>query len=75
MKLVQIFADVLGVPAAMLGDDASPATIETWDSVTALELISDMQEHYAITFTLEEIAEMRNLGDVRRVLRRKGAAV
>ena len=32
-RICKVISDVLGVPAAAIGEDASPKTIETWEMI------------------------------------------
>lgn len=70
--LEELFANVLDVDAADLTDASSPASIETWDSVAAINLIVGMQETFNVVFTTKEIEGMKCLGDARRVLMARG---
>lgn len=75
MKLEELFAKVLDVPASSLNDESSPRTIATWDSLGRIGLIMAMEETYRLQFTTQELEGLANLGDVRAFLRQKGIAV
>jgi acyl carrier protein len=57
----QIVADIMEVPVASIGDDSSPDTIATWDSLKHMNLVLSLEQHFNITFSEEQIAEMMNV--------------
>ena len=58
-----------------LSDDASPATVESWDSLAQVLMVSLYEEEYGVSFSPEEIAGAKSLGDFRRMLKAKGTLV
>jgi acyl carrier protein len=47
--LRRVLADVLDVSFGLITDDASPATIERWDSLRHMSLIVALEEEFGIT--------------------------
>jgi len=45
--------------------------IEAWDSITNLFLIDSIEKEFGIKFTLDEIFNARNIGDLCEVIRDK----
>ncbi len=58
-----------------LTDNSSPANVESWDSLAHVLMVSLYEEEYGVTFTADEIARVKTLGDFRRMLQVKGASV
>ncbi len=70
-KIKEIMAQVFEIPAECIGDDASPDTIEQWDSLHHLYLVLALEENFGTKFTEDEIVEMLNLKLVLLTLREK----
>jgi acyl carrier protein len=71
-RLAQVFALVLKVPAERLSDETSPDDTPSWDSLAAMELVSQIEETFGVELTTREIMKMRSLGLARAMLRAKG---
>jgi acyl carrier protein len=67
-ELRQVMADVFGLDAAEIGDDASIDTIEAWDSLKHLNLVLALEESFGVSFTEEETVEILNYELIRIVL-------
>ena len=71
-RLVPVFALVLKVPAERLSDETSPDNTPSWDSLAAMELVSQIEESFGVQLSTREIMKMRSLGLAREMLRSKG---
>lgn len=71
-RLAQVFALVLKVPAERLSDDTSPDDTPSWDSLAAMELVSQIEATFGVELSTREIMKMRSLGLARAMLRAKG---
>ena len=71
-RLVPVFALVLKVPAERLSDETSPDNTPSWDSLAAMELVSQIEETFGVQLSTREIMKMRSLGLAREMLRSKG---
>ena len=74
-KLIDLFAEELGVGPASLSDESSPDTVEQWDSLAAMRLVAAIETDFDVRLTTRDIMKMRTIGIARAVLREKGAAV
>ena len=63
-KVVAICKDVFDNEEVILTEASDAAEVEEWDSLTHLNIISDMEEEFKISFTLEEITDAKNLGEL-----------
>lgn len=70
--LAQIFEQIFGRPLADFRDDDGPATFPDWDSHAHLELLSQLEEAYRLTFTVDEQLELDTLGALKAALRQRG---
>ncbi len=63
-QVVQICKDVFDNDELELTEESSAADVEEWDSLTHLNLMSDIEEEFGITFKLEEITAAKNIGEL-----------
>jgi acyl carrier protein len=73
--LRSILAKVLQIDAASITDATSPQTVPTWDSFNALMLVSELESHYGISFTMDEVSSVTCVGDIKKCLRQHGAVI
>ena len=71
-KLRQVLADVFGVDASLIDDDASVDTIEKWDSLNHLKLVLALEDQFKVSLNEEQIVEMLNYPLVKAVLQEHG---
>ena len=57
-RVKKVISQVFGVPTEAIADDASPDTLEEWDSVTHLNLVLALEEEFDISLTDEQIVEL-----------------
>lgn len=60
-KVRHIIAEVIGVPVEQVGDDASPATLEAWDSLRHMNLIVALEEELGVTFDDDALSRLTSL--------------
>jgi acyl carrier protein len=75
MKLYQIVGNILGVDPATLDEESNAQNTPRWDSLHHIEVIFAVESAYQVRFTMPEIASLRKLGDIRRLLIAKNAPV
>lgn len=63
-KLESIFADVFANDDILLNEDTSANDIEDWDSLTHIIILEAIQDEYGVKFDLDEIIEMKTVGDM-----------
>lgn len=61
-------AAVLGVAADEIGAEASPATIESWDSLKHMNLILALEEEFGIEFSDDQVVELTSLPEIRQAI-------
>jgi acyl carrier protein len=71
-RLTEVFALVLKVPPERLSDETSPDDTPSWDSLAAMELVSQLEAVFGVELSTREIMKMRSLGLARAMLRTKG---
>ena len=68
MQLYNIIGKVLGVDPATLNEDSNAQNTPKWDSLRHIEVIFAVESAFHVRFTMPEIASLRKLGDIRRLL-------
>lgn len=71
----QLVAGVLEVDPAQVTDDASADTLTTWTSMRHIQLVVTLEEAYRLSFSYEEIRDVRTIRDLRKVLGDKGVVL
>lgn len=74
-KLINLFAEVLEVPAVSLNDDTSPENTPQWDSLAAMHLVAAIEHEFNVQLNTKEIMKMSTIGTARVLLKEKNAAV
>lgn len=59
-KIKQIMSVVFETDIQNITDEASPDTIENWDSLRLINLVAALEDEFDIEFEEEEIVEMLN---------------
>ena len=75
MKLEELFARILSVPLSQITDNASPKTLRNWNSLRHIQLVTMIEDTYAIRFTTAEIVSLNSLAEIRKTLQHKGVEV
>lgn len=57
-KLRRVLSAVLEVPEEAIDEDASPDSIESWDSLAHLNLILAVEEEFGVVVPDEEAADL-----------------
>jgi acyl carrier protein len=71
VQLYQLIGKVLGVDPATLDEDSNAQNTPKWDSLRHIEVVFAMENAFHIRFTMPEIASLRKLGDIRKLLEAK----
>jgi acyl carrier protein len=59
-KIKSVMASVFDISESDIHEDASPDTIEAWDSLHHMNLIVALEEEFDVTFTEEDISNLLN---------------
>ena len=70
-EIRQVIASTFQIPLASVADDASNQTLPQWDSLGHITLVMALEQHFGVSFTLDEIVEMRDLATIQRLLEGK----
>lgn len=72
MKLENLIATTLGIPAEDVVDDLSIDGCAEWTSMKQVSLVSALESAYSTEFDIMESIEMDSVGAIREVLEGKG---
>lgn len=63
-KMQDIFRDVLDNEEIVLTESTSADDIEEWTSLTHVQLITAMEQEFAIHFKLQEMMSWQDVGEI-----------
>jgi acyl carrier protein len=63
-KIQDVFRKVFENPDLGIYPDTTANDITGWDSLTHMTLISELESHFDITFTYEQVNKFNNVGDM-----------
>ncbi|HEY2903823.1 MAG TPA: acyl carrier protein [Polyangia bacterium] len=64
VELTPIFRDILDLPDLNLTRQSNADTVEGWDSLAHVNLVTAVQKHYKIRFALGELGELKDVGEM-----------
>ena len=68
MQLYNIIGKVLNVDIGLLNEESNAQNTPRWDSMRHIEVIFAVESAFHVRFTMPEIANLRKLGDIRKLL-------
>ena len=71
-KLEEIIAKVFELDISQIKKEMTPADIETWDSLSQLDLLSTIEKEFQIKFEFDEIFTVEKIGDIYNLLSKRG---
>jgi acyl carrier protein len=73
-EVQEVFRAVFDQPDLVITRDSSASTIDDWDSLTHINLITALSKSYNVKFALGELEELKNVGDLLNLLENKLSA-
>lgn len=68
IKLKDIFQNIFEDDKIELTDDLSAKDVDNWDSLTHMILITEIEEKFEIKFSLKNLNQLENVGDLIRII-------
>ncbi|HIJ11393.1 TPA: acyl carrier protein [Candidatus Woesearchaeota archaeon] len=65
-KINQIVCDVFHITE--IAEKDNPDTIATWDSISHLQLITDLEKGFNIHFSVDDITKMQTIGMIKQIV-------
>jgi acyl carrier protein len=73
-RLQPIFCDVLDDDEIRVSANDSARSVDGWDSLAHIRLIMTIESQFNIKFTLSELEDMKNIGEMISLMRAKGVS-
>ncbi|MGH3427566.1 MAG: acyl carrier protein [Mycobacteriales bacterium] len=73
-RLKTTIAAVLGLDPDTIGDDASPETMEHWDSIKQMDIVLAVEDEFDVRFKDEAVADLSSYQLLRDELAAMGIA-
>lgn len=70
-ELNSVFQRVFDNPKISVTSETTASDIKEWDSLTHMNLIVEIENHFAIEFEFDEVVEFRNVGEVAVAIKKK----
>lgn len=64
MEVISIISAATQTPSEQLNDQSSPSSVDRWDSINNLTIITDLEEKFNVTFSIDDIFEMQTIGEI-----------
>jgi len=72
MKLTSILKVAFNANDSQMQDDFKLTDFEDWDSMQHMLFITKLEEDYSVDLTGDEIANIRTIGEIKKLLSSKG---
>ena len=70
----RVFREALEDDSLQLSPNDSDATLSGWDSFAHVKLIIGLEEEFGVKFSIDEVAETKNVAGLRAIIGRNGSA-
>lgn len=74
-KFNEIIRKVLNIDKSKISDETAPGSIDSWDSLNHLVLISELENAFDISFDIQDIQEMKSIGSIKNILKKYGVDI
>ena len=71
-QLNEFFEDLFGLNNIVISRETTAADVKGWDSLMHITLVSEVEEVFGIKFTMKQILEMQNVGEMIDLIIEKG---
>jgi len=68
-RLIEVAADVFGVPPTALTAESSSETVEAWDSISHLNLMLAVEQACGVRIEPEQMVELTSIGRIAAAVR------
>ncbi|MBN2559850.1 MAG: acyl carrier protein [Phycisphaerae bacterium] len=74
-KFRSIVSTILDVPEGQVTDDLSPETVDTWDSLNHINLISALEQEFGVTLSADSLPDSMSIPHLKALLAQHGVEV
>jgi len=71
-RLKEVLARIFTVSVAVITEDASPDTIENWDSLRYMSLVLALEEEFGVELTDDQVVEIISYKLIKIVMQEHG---
>jgi acyl carrier protein len=65
-QLTTIASEIFQVENLVLTEDMSATNVDTWTSLTFMQLLTAIEENFGFKFKMLELIKIKNMGDIIR---------
>ena len=66
--LEEVVSGVFGVEPQSLDESSSPESVEGWDSMGHVNLVTALEQHFDVSIDIDDVMEMGSVGKIREIL-------
>lgn len=70
-QITRILRDILNNPTLVVDENTSADRIERWDSLAHVNILMTVERTFGVRFSLGEIKQLRNVGEMARLVEEK----
>ncbi|MDB4498136.1 acyl carrier protein [Gammaproteobacteria bacterium] len=70
-QLQVIVAKVVKLESVTLNDETTANDVEGWDSLSHMEIITEIEKSFNISFKLRELSKLKNVGSIIDLISKK----
>lgn len=70
-SLQEIFRKVFNEPNLIIDTEMNANDVDSWDSLSHMEMISNVEEAFGVKFKLKDLVKLKNVGDLERLIEEK----
>lgn len=63
-KVIEIIAQVLGVPTSNVSVDTEIGELDEWDSLRNMQIFASLQEAFSVKITQDMLVDLENVSDI-----------
>jgi acyl carrier protein len=63
-ELQPLFRDILDQPNLRITRESNSSNVEGWDSLAHINLVTAIEQEYDIKFSIDELLELKNVGEM-----------
>jgi len=70
-QINDIFIELFNDKSIDLNDSSDTSTVDAWDSLNHIQVITSIEKHFGIRFDLNDLLNFQNIGDLSRGVQSK----
>ena len=72
--LLGLLLEFFELPPDILPENITQQSLQSWDSLKMVQLITELEEAFSVNFDIDEIERLRSYDEIRNALYRKGVS-